>query len=155
MHVTPASLGPKLKLLEEGLARRGDGKTLADLEIAGIAQISLTDDVRSALDAAKPTIALYVGGMGAKQKNFHKDAMIARGYAAEADRIQELFLAGHKEEAAAAIPDEYIDEGALIGPEARIAESYAKWRDSAFTLIRLGNPDLPALEAMARIAARD
>jgi len=155
MHVTPDTLGSKLKLLEEGLARRGDGKTIGEMEIVGNSRMELTDDIRGAIDAAKPHIALYVGGMGAKQKNFHKNAMIERGYATEADRIQELFLAGRKEEAAAAVPDEYVDDGALIGPEARIAERYAKWRDSAFTLIRLGNPGIPALEAIARIAAKD
>ena len=155
MHVTPDSLGDKIAHLEEGLARRGDGRKLADLEIVGIAQVILTDTVRAALDAVKPHIALYVGGMGAAGKNFHNDAMIERGFAAEAARIQELYLAGHKDEAAATVPDEYIDDGAIIGPEARMAERYAKWRDSPFTLLRLGNVSLPAIEAMARIARKD
>ncbi|MBU6267449.1 MAG: LLM class F420-dependent oxidoreductase [Sphingomonadales bacterium] len=154
MHETPASVTAKLPLLEQGLARRSDGKRLADIEIVGNAKLVLTDDVRAAIDAAKPGIALYVGGMGAKAKNFHKDAMVARGYAAEAERIQELFLAGHKAEATAAVPDEYIDESGMIGPETRLAEKYAAWRDSPFTMVRLGNPDIAAMEAIARIAAR-
>jgi hypothetical protein len=78
--------------------------------------------------------------------------MVERGFAAEADRIQELFLAGRKDEAAAAVPDDYIDDGGLIGPEARIAERFAHWRDAGFTLLRLGNPSLAAMEAIARIA---
>lgn len=154
MHVTPGSIGAKLRSLEEGVAKRTDGKTMADMEIVANAQLVLTADVRAALNAAKAHIALYVGGMGAQSKNFHKDAMIGRGFAAEADRIQELYLAGHKEEATAAVPDEYIDEGALIGPEARIAERFAKWRDSPITLIRLTTSSAEAMEAIARIARR-
>lgn len=152
MHTTPEALGPKLRLIEEGLARRGDGRTLSAIEIVGIVRLVLADDVRAAIDAAKPQIALYVGGMGAKGKNFHTDAMIERGFAAEAERIQELYLAGAKDEATAAVPDEYIDEGALIGPEARIAERFTRWRDSDFTLLRLDIGDEAAMGAIARIA---
>ncbi len=155
MHVTPGNAAPKMALLEEGLARRGDGRKLADLEIAANTQLFLTDNVRAALDAIKPHIALYVGGMGAAGKNFHNDAMVERGFAAEAARIQELYLAGHKEEAAATVPDDYIDDGALVGNEARLAERFALWRDSPFTLLRLGNLTLPGMEAIARIARKD
>ena len=152
MHVTPASVGAKLKFLEEGIAKRTDGKTLKDFEIVANANVALTDDIKGALDKSRPMIALYVGGMGAKDKNFHKQAMIERGFAAEADRIQELFLAGRKEEATAAVPDEFIDDGAMIGPEARIKERIQRWRDAGFTLLRVGNPDEQTMEAIARIA---
>ena len=117
-------------------------------------RLTLTDDVRAALDAAKPNIALYVGGMGAKGKNFHNDAMIARGFAAEAARIQELFLAGRKEEAAAAVPDEYVDDEGLIGPEARIVERLTRWLDTGATMLRLANPDMEAIEVLARTARK-
>lgn len=152
MHVTPASVGAKLKSLEEGIAKRTDGKTLKDFEIVANSSVVLTDDIKGALDKSRPMIALYVGGMGAKDKNFHKQAMIERGFAAEADRIQELFLAGRKEEATAAVPDEYLDEGAMIGPEARIKDRFVRWRDAGFTLMRVGNPDERTMEAIARIA---
>jgi len=152
MHVTPASAGPKLKSLQEGIAKRTDGKTLKDMEIVANANLVVTDDVKAALDKSRPMIALYVGGMGAKDKNFHKQAMIDRGFAAEADRIQELFLAGRKEEATAAVPDEYLDEGAMIGPEPRIKERFQRWCDAGFTCLRLGNPDEQAMEVIARIA---
>jgi len=155
MHVTPDTLAPKLTLLEEGLAKRGDGRTLKDVDVVGICQLMLTDDVRAALNFAKATIALYVGGMGAQGKNFHNDAMVERGYAAEAARIQELYLAGHKQEAMETVPDEYVDDGALIGPEARIAERFPAWRDAGFTLLRFGNPSVEAMEAIARIARKD
>jgi F420-dependent oxidoreductase-like protein len=152
MHVTPASVGAKLKSLQEGIARRTDGKTLKDFEIVANATVVLTDDVKAALDRSRPMIALYVGGMGAKDKNFHKQAMIERGFAAEAERIQELFLAGRKDEATAAVPDEYLDEAALIGPEARIKERFLSWRDAGFTLLRVGNPDERTMETITRIA---
>lgn len=152
MHTSPATAAAKFRLLEEGLARRTDGRKLADLELVANAQLVLTDDVRSALDAIKPYLALYVGGMGAQGKNFHTDAMVERGFGAEAALIQELYLAGRKHEAAAAVPDEYIDETSLIGPEARISQRYASWCDAGFTLLRLGNATLEGMEAIARIA---
>jgi F420-dependent oxidoreductase-like protein len=154
MHMTPQTLPDRLRLLEEGLARRGDGRRLRDLEIVGNAHLTVTDDVKAALDAVRPGIALYVGGMGAKDKNFHKDAMVERGFAAEAERIQELFLAGRKDEAAAAVPDAYIDDGALIGPPARIAERFAVWRDAGFTLLRLMGPTPEAMDVIASVAQR-
>lgn len=154
MHMTPDTLPARLRLLEEGLARRGDGRRLADLEIVANARVVVTEDVRAALDAGRAATALYVGGMGAKQKNFHKDAMVERGFAAEADRIQELYLAGRKAEAAAAVPEAYLDEGALIGPPARIAERFRRWRDAGFTLLRLNDPTAEAMQAIAAVAER-
>jgi F420-dependent oxidoreductase-like protein len=151
MHVTPTNIKPKLRLLEEGLARRTDGRVLQDFEIVANTRLVLTDDVRGAIDAAKPGIALYVGEMGAREKNFHKDAMEERGFGAEAARVQELFLAGHKEEAARVVPDAYIDDAALIGPEARISERFVAWRDSGITLLRLIDPAVAAMEFLRSI----
>ena len=150
MHVTPDLLAGHLKQLEAGTTLRSDGKTLKDLEVIGVANSVLTTDVKSALAAMKPQVALYVGGMGAKDKNFHKDAMVARGYGEAADRIQELYLAGRKEEAAAAVPDDYVDDGALVGPADRIAERFGRWRDAGFTTLRLINAEIPAMEALAK-----
>lgn len=91
--------------------------------------------------------------MGAKGKNFHKDNMIRRGYAVVAERVQELYLAGRKEEAAAAIPDEFIDESTLMGPAERITERWKLWRDLPVSAITLNRPNEDVLELMARIAA--
>jgi F420-dependent oxidoreductase-like protein len=154
MHVTPETLPERLRLLSEGLARRADGRRLAELEIVGSITVFVTDDVQAALDAARARVALYVGGMGAQEKNFHKDAMAERGYAAEAEEIQTLFLAGRREEAAAAVPDAFIDDGALIGPPARIAERFARWRDAGFTLLRLNQAGAQEMEVMAGLAGR-
>lgn len=150
MHSTPQSLSRSIKVLEQGIANRTDGKTLDDLEVVGNVRVIITDDVKAALDLARPTIALYVGGMGAQSKNYHKQAMIERGYAEAAERIQELFLAGRKEAAIAAVPDDFLDEMSLVGPHARIAERFKAWRDSRFTHLRLVGVDSEAMELMAR-----
>jgi len=151
MHVIPQDLPGKLKSIEEGLAKRKDGKTLDDFEIAAPVRVHITDDIKASLDAMRPIIALYVGGMGAKSKNFHKDNMIARGYAQEAERIQELFLAGRKDEAEAAVPEQFLDDNGLVGSRERIAERFKAWRDSRFTHLRLVNVDEESMDYIARI----
>ena len=152
MHLAPDSLKKKyLTILAEGLAKRTDGKTLEDFEIRASLSVQITNDVRAALDAVKPMIALYAGGMGSKDKNFHKDAMIDRGYAEAAERIQELYLAGRKEEAAAAVPDEYVDDEALIGPPDRIKERWKLWLDSGVTSISFTNGTDEVVELMGKI----
>ena len=134
MHLAPESLKKQyLPILQEGFAKRTDGKTLKDFEIRGSLAVYINNDVRAALDALKPGIALYAGGMGAKDKNFHKDAMVDRGFADAAERIQELYLAGRKEEAAAAVPDEYVDDENLVGSPERIKERWKRWLDSGIT----------------------
>jgi len=138
--------------LEEGFRRAGHGKSLADFEIQARAQVIITDDVRGALAQLKPRIALYAGGMGHRDKNFHKDMMIRRGYGDAAARIQELYLAGRKDEAAAAVPDEFCDEGALVGPVERIRERYRPWADCGITGLTIATEQPAALELMADIA---
>lgn len=155
MHVTPAMAKEKFALLAEGAAKRTDGKTMADIELVASLAVDQTDNVKAAIDARRAWTALYVGGMGAREKNFHKDAMIDRGYAEVAERVQELYLAGHKDEAAAAIPEDYIDDMALIGPPGRIAERYAAWRDSGFTLLRLAFASPAGMETIATCARKD
>jgi alkanesulfonate monooxygenase SsuD/methylene tetrahydromethanopterin reductase-like flavin-dependent oxidoreductase (luciferase family) len=109
-------------------------------------------DVRAAFARMKPDIALYAGGMGARNKNFHNDLMIRQGFPEAAARIQELYLAGRKEEAAAAVPDELIDLRALVGPPDRIRQRYRAWADSGATglLVRTNQDD--AIELMASVA---
>ena len=119
--------------LEEGFRRAGGGKGFADFEIQARAEVAITDDVRGALARMKPRIALYVGGMGHRDKNFHNEMMVRRGFGDAAARIQELYLAGRKDEAVAAVPDEFCDEMALVGPVARIRERYRAWADSGIT----------------------
>ncbi|MGE0386127.1 MAG: LLM class F420-dependent oxidoreductase [Gammaproteobacteria bacterium] len=137
-------------IIAAGLARRTDG--LKALPIYAQVRVNVEADVKAALAAWKPQIALYVGGMGARSMNFHKDNMVARGYGAAADRIQELFLAGRKDEATAAVPDEFVDEGALVGPPERIRARLKPWIDGGIAqlIVQVGNDE--AMELMASIA---
>ncbi len=92
-----------------------------------------TTTSKAALARLKPEVALYVGGMGHRDKNFHKDIMIRRGFKDAADRIQELYLAHRKDEAIAAVPDEWVDLKSLVGPPARIKQRFRAWEDSGAT----------------------
>ncbi len=138
--------------LEQGFARAGTGKSFADFEIQPIVSVIITDDIAEALARMKPITALYVGGMGHRDKNFHKDMMVRRGFKDSAERIQELYLAGQKAEAIAAVPDEYCDESALIGPKERIRERYEEWQDSGVTGLTVGSDQIESLELMAELA---
>ncbi len=137
--------------LEEGFKRAGNGKSIKDIEIQTGVSVIITKDVREAFRRMKPNIALYVGGMGHKDKNFHNDMMVRRGYAEEAKTIQELYLAGRKAEAIEAVPDEYCDDGSLVGPPERIRERYTAWADSGATGITV-NGDDDAMRLMAEVA---
>src|SRR5206468_2276507 len=120
-----------------GFRRAGGGKSLAGFEIQAGCNVHVTDDVQAALDAMKPVTALYVGGMGHPNKNFHKQRMIRCGYPEAAERIQELFLAGRRDEAIRAVPDEFLDDGSLVGPVARIRERWPLFRDAGATGITI------------------
>ena len=112
--------------------------------------VIITDDLRGAFRQMKPQIALYVGGMGHRDKNFHADMMTRRGYGDVAQTIQELFLSGRKGEAIEAVPDEFCDEGSLVGPPARIRERYRAWEDSGATGLTISGDDA-AMDLMAEI----
>jgi F420-dependent oxidoreductase-like protein len=136
--------------LEEGFRRAG-GKSLADFEIQPGVSVIVTDDVERALGRMKPGIALYVGGMGHRDKNFHNDMMVRRGYPEAAEKIQELYLAGRKREAIQAVPDEYCDEAALVGPPQRIRDRYQDWESSGATGLTLSCRQAEGLELMAEL----
>ena len=152
MGFVPGSLPEYLPWLEEGLRRAGGGKSLRDLEIHASVHVAVDADVRAALDRLKPEVALYVGGMGARSVNFHKEIMVRRGFAAEAGRIQELYLAGRKDEAAAAVPDEFVDQRSLVGPPERIRARYRAWEDSGATALTVRSRQPEAVEVMAQAA---
>ena len=90
--------------------------------------------------------------MGARDLNFHKDAMARRGYADAADRIQELFLEGRRDEATNAVPDEYVDEGALLGSRERIAQRFVAWDECGLTGLTIHTDQDDALELIAELA---
>ena len=135
--------------INEGLEKAG--KTPDQFDRQGMVQVQVTDDVQGALDRLKPGIALYVGGMGHKNINFHKEMMVRRGFGDAAERIQELYLAKHKAEAIASVPDEFVDQGALIGSRERIAERFKTWEDSGLTGLTIGG-NSEAIQTMAEVA---
>ena len=143
--------------LQEGFDRGGGGKSFDDFELQGGVMVQVTDDIGAALAAAKPFIALYVGGMGHPKLNFHKKRMTREGWGEAADRIHELFQAGKRQEAIDAVPDEYIDEGGLYGPVERIRERWrSDWEDMPFTGVTLRTAQDEAIELMAElVGSRD
>jgi F420-dependent oxidoreductase-like protein len=150
MGLSPANAAEFRPALEKGAAR--SGRDLATLEIQAGCTVRITDDVAGAIAAGKPQIALYVGGMGARDMNFHKDAMVRRGYGDAAARIQELFLAGRRDAAISAVPDDYVDEGGLYGSPARIRERFRSWVDAPITGLTIHTEQDDAIELMAELA---
>jgi hypothetical protein len=100
----------------------------------------------------KPEVALYVGGMGHRDTNFHKDMMIRRGFKDAAERIQELYLAHRKEEAIEAVPNEWVDMKSLVGPPDRIKQRFRAWEDSGATSLTVRSRQPEAIEVMAQAA---
>ena len=124
--------------LNEGLARPAARRTPQEFEVAATVPLIVTDDIEQAADALRPGYALYFGGMGAKSANFHANVPIRMGYEAEVAKIQELYLSGHKEEAAAAVPTKLIEQLTLIGSKDKIRHDLEAWRDSIVTTLLVG-----------------
>jgi alkanesulfonate monooxygenase SsuD/methylene tetrahydromethanopterin reductase-like flavin-dependent oxidoreductase (luciferase family) len=122
-----------------------------EFDVAAAAPALLTDDVEAGRDSLKPYYALYVGGMGSRGKNFYNDLCVRYGYEREARTIQELYLEGKQREAAAAVPDAFVDEVALVGPKERLAERLEAWRESGATTLLVSTPQVEALRALAEI----
>jgi len=137
--------------IDTGFARAETGKSLADFDVAPTVTVLVGDDVEQLRNAVKPMVALYVGGMGARGKNFYNDLACRYGFEAAAATIQDLYLDGKKGEAAAAVPDDLVDEIALIGPRARIADRLDAWRDSGITTMIIGAGQPEALRTMAEL----
>jgi F420-dependent oxidoreductase-like protein len=135
--------------LEAGFKKAGGGKSLATFDVAPSVVVVQGDDVRSCLDFVKPMLALYIGGMGARGRNFYNDLACRYGFEAAARRIQDLYLDGKKGEAAAAVPDELADEVALVGPADRIRARLAPWRESGVTTVICGARQPEALRTLA------
>ncbi len=120
--------------------------------IAPNVRVSLGDDVAAARDALKPYYAFYVGGMGARGKNFYNDLFARLGYEGEAREVQDLFLDGKRDEAAARIPDAFVDEVALVGPKERVRDRLAAWRESGASTLLLAIRDVATLRAIAEVS---
>jgi F420-dependent oxidoreductase-like protein len=144
--------------LEAGFARHtattGSAKGFQSAEsfdLAASCTVVLGDDVQRCRDAVKPALALYVGGMGAKGRNFYNDLACRYGFEAAAATIQDLYLGGHKAEAVAAVPDELVDQVALCGPAERIADRLEEWKASPVGTLVVSPNGPDALRLMAEL----
>ena len=116
--------------IEQGFEKAGNGKSLKDFDVAPFVTVAMNDDLDAAYDALRPWLALYIGGMGAKNKNFYHEYATRLGYGDAANQIQELYLSGKKPEAEALVPNELLDEVSLIGPRERIIERLGPWKEA-------------------------
>ena len=121
-----------------------------DFEIAAAVPVVVDDDLDRALMQVKQQVGFYVGGMGAKSFNVHKDHISRFGFAEAAQEIQDLFMSGKRDQAIEAVPDQLADEIALCGPKERIVERLQAWQDSPVTQLTVGNADRDTLEFMAQ-----
>ncbi|MEX1288674.1 MAG: LLM class F420-dependent oxidoreductase [Acidimicrobiia bacterium] len=134
--------------LAEGFARPGARRSFDDFDVAAMVPFVPNPDVEQAADTIRPWLALYIGGMGAKSTNFHRQVFERMGYEAECQTITDLYLGGRKQEAAAAVPTAMVEEVALVGPPDKIRDDVAAWQASVVTTILIqGPPQLLSIAA--------
>jgi len=136
-------------LLEEGAARAG--RSLDGFDIAPTVNVLITDDVQAARDAMRPILALYVGGMGSRDKNFYNQLMRRYGFEEAAQEVQDLYLEGKKEEAGAALPDELIDTVTLCGPADVVRDRLAVYREAGVGTLTVSPMAFEAEERLAQL----
>jgi F420-dependent oxidoreductase-like protein len=153
IYMSPERTGLVTEHVLEGMAAAGKGKTLADFDIAPFVRVAMGKDLQACRDALKPEMALYIGGMGARTKNFYNDYVKRLGYEEAAVKIQDAYLGGRKGEAAAAVPDKLIDETALVGSPERIKDRLQAWKGGAkgnsIGTMLLGGASIEALRVAA------
>ena len=138
--------------LEAGFARAGGGKSLATFDVAPTIACIIGTDLDACRMPLKMSLALYLGGMGAKAKNFYNEYIRRVGYEAEAVKVQTLFLEGKREEAIAAVPDELVDALHLVGTPDRIRERFAAWKSLPIGTLIVGTQQIEAVRLLAELA---
>lgn len=136
---------------EVGFARAGGGKSLADFDVAPTVAVVMGDDVDACRAPLKQQLGLYIGGMGSRKKNFYKNYLERCGFEEHTQKIQDLWYEGKKAEAIAAVPDELVDTLYLVGPEARIRERFAAWKESIVGTFIVGSPDPRVIRLIAEL----
>ncbi|RYE75574.1 MAG: LLM class flavin-dependent oxidoreductase, partial [Myxococcales bacterium] len=153
---TPKSAAMYQPWLDEGFARAGARRTRADFEIAATCHLQITsseDERRAVIDGLKGVVALYMGGMGAKDENFHKNVFDRMGYDTISDQVQELFLAGKRAEATALIPDELVEDMHIVGDAGYVKERVAEWESTGVTTLLLSLRSADEVRAIAELLA--
>jgi len=139
--------------LQEGFARPGARRQRESFEVAAFVPVVINDDVEEAADRIRPMLALYVGGMGAREANFHRDVLARLGYEAECARIQDRVLAGDKAGAVAAVPTSMVEDVALVGPLAKIRDELQRGNDTMIDTLLVNGP-VSTLRRLAEIVPR-
>ncbi len=137
--------------VQKGLARRPALPGERPFDIAPMVPVAIGDDLQACYDALRPLLALYIGGMGARDKNFYATLAARYGFEGAARQIQELYLSGQRAEAVSRVPAALIDEVALVGPRERLRERLAIWRSSPVRTLNLMTQDVAALRALAEL----
>jgi len=137
--------------VEAGFAKAGSGKSINDFDIAPSVSVVVGDDLEACRNAVKPLLALYIGGMGAKGKNFYYDLACRYGYEEAADKIQEHYLAGDKINAIIAVPDQLVDDVALCGTKERIKDRLSLWKETDIKTLNMMVYDIEGLRTMAEL----
>lgn len=136
--------------LAEGFARPGARRKPEEFEVACVVPAVISPDVEAGADFIRPMLALYIGGMGARNMNFHRDVFVRMGYEGECRKIQDLYLDGKKREAAAAVPTRMVEDTALIGAPSKIKDELQEWRKTVLTTMVVAGP-APLLRSIAEI----
>ena len=137
--------------LDEGFARPGARRTRADFEVAATAQVVVTDDVGAVLDAYRPSTALYVGGMGAKEKNFHAELYRRMGYGEVVDEVVAKYMSGEKEAALSAVPDDMVRETMIVGTEDEVRQQIKQWEAAGVTMLMVTARDPAQIRMLATL----
>jgi F420-dependent oxidoreductase-like protein len=137
--------------IKRGMERAGGGKSLDDFDLAPAVAVIVGDDLDALRNPLKFQLALYIGGMGAKNKNFYNEYIRRIGFEEAAEKIQDLYLAGKKREAISNVPDELVDKLYLVGPPERIRDRFAAWKESGVGTFIVGSEQIEAIRLMAEL----
>ncbi|MGV0852241.1 LLM class F420-dependent oxidoreductase [Mycolicibacterium phlei] len=148
---SPRIAGMYNEWLDEGFARPGARHTRETFEICATAQVVVTDDRPAMLELMKPHLALYIGGMGAEDTNFHADVYRRMGYSEVVDDITRLFRSGRKDEAAKAVPDELVDDSAIVGNLDYVREQIKAWEAAGVTMMVVGARSVEQIRDLAAL----
>jgi F420-dependent oxidoreductase-like protein len=138
--------------LDAGFAKAGNSKSIKDFDLAPFVTCVMGNDLDKCRAPVKASLALYIGGMGARNKNFYNSYVRNFGYDDLATKLQDLYLSGKKNEAQAAVPDELVDAVALVGPKERIRDQLARWKASPIKTLLIGTSQPEALRTLADLA---
>ena len=152
---SPRLAGTYEEWLADGFARPGARRKREDFEVVANCQVAVTDDRRSALDAMKPSLAHYIGGMGAPEMNFHADLFSRAGFPEAVTEISALFAAGRRAEAVAAVPDELVDEVSIIGDASHVRREVARWEAAGVSMLLVGCRSVAAVQTLASVLLTD